>query len=57
MPWERDVTVAERARCRMGGPTPRFGRAGDREGPGLTPEPEIRPWGFTGQGLASVGAA
>lgn len=31
MPWERDVALAERTRYRIGGPTPRFGRARDRE--------------------------
>ena len=31
MPWERDVPLADRTRYRIGGPTPRFGRARDRE--------------------------
>lgn len=31
MPWERDVALAERTRYRIGGPTPRFGLARDRD--------------------------
>lgn len=31
MRWERDVTLAERTRYRIGGPTPRFGRPEDRD--------------------------
>ena len=31
MPWEHDVPLSERTRYRIGGPTPRFGRAEDRE--------------------------
>ena len=31
MPWERDVSMARLTRYRIGGPTPRFAEAADRD--------------------------